>query len=158
MEQIHAFDRLIICNTKGERTMLMTCERERTVLAVQELNRSKEGRHLSWKQRRYRPRFEDVVSFLLDEDAAKSALIFVERLRADGMKVNWTAVNTWKVTYKREHVCNINIENGTWTVNYANRAMSPQQGYVPYCESSIKRLCDTMKSIVTGTHKAYQAS
>ena len=139
--------------------MIVEFERQNIeVMAHEMLRRSKEERHSRWRQKKVRPRFEDVVCHLLDGVALKDALIFVEKIRAGGMKVKWTAFNTWKVTLNRKLVCEIKIENDTWSVNYVSGHVNTRNTYIPYSPSRMKCKFEALKDVVFGTQKAYQAS
>jgi len=161
MEHFDTFDRLIICNTKGkgERTMITTYERPEMDLAVLTQGKSREGKHhLSWRQRKVRPNIEDVICHLLDGAALKDALIFVDKIRAGGMKIKWTSVNTWSVTLKRKYVCEIKIEKDSWSVSYTSENANTNVNYIPYSPSRMRCKYEALKAVIAGTQRAYQAS
>ena len=138
--------------------MEMNIERENVMMAAEILRRNGEGRHLSWRQKKVRPRIENVMCHLLDGAALKDALTFVEKIRTNGMKIKWTSVNTWRVTFKRKHVCDIIIDKGSWSVNYVSEYICSRESYIPYSPSRMRCKLEALKNVVLGTQPAYQAS
>jgi len=93
---------------------------------------TEETKHTSTEQVSARPNIDDVVCHLLDGDALKDALVFIDNLRANKMKIRWSSVNVWSVHYKHKHVCDIRLEKGSWSVSQISEHINTQEDYFLY--------------------------
>ena len=120
--------------------------------------RDEDARYFYKMQIENRPEIDDVICQLLDGSALKEALIFIDNVRANRMKIKWSSVNVWSVSYRGKHICDIMVECGSWSVSHVNEYLSSQEGYVPYSTESKKWLVATLKNAITGSQKNYQKS
>jgi len=74
---------------------------------------TEETKHTGPEQVSARPDIDDVICHLLDGNALKDALVFIDNIRANRMKIRWSSVNVWSVHYKRRHLCDIRLEKGS---------------------------------------------
>ena len=75
--------------------------------------------------KKVRPKIEDVIGDFLNGEALKNALDFVSYLRENKMSPQWSAANSWKVSYKAHNVLFIRfgsesqyygMEKGSWYI------------------------------------------
>jgi len=92
---------------------------------------TEETKHTSPEQVSARPDIDDVVCHVLEGNALKDALVFIDNIRANRMKIRWSSVNVWSVHYKHKHVCDIRLEKGSWSVSQINEHINTQEDYFP---------------------------
>ena len=72
-----------------------------------------------------RPKIEDVIVDFLSGDSLKNALDFIAYLKENKMSPQWSATNSWKVSFKAHNVCFIrlsgavhyhSLEAGSWHI------------------------------------------
>ena len=91
-----------------------------------------ETKYTSPEQVSARPDIDDVVCHLLEGNALKDALVFIDNIRASKMKIRWSSVNVWSVHYKHKHVCDIRLEKGSWSVSQISEQINTYEDYFPY--------------------------
>jgi hypothetical protein len=119
---------------------------------------SRKERHLRHEQIETRPKIDDAVCHYLEGEALKDALIFIDNIRASKMKIKWATVNVWSVHYRHKHVCDIRLENGSWSVSYDCVNKNSREDYAPYNVEGVMWLVGALNNAVAGRQKAYQAS
>ena len=127
-------------------------------LVLNQNMRDEDARYFYTAQLETRPEIDDVICQLLDGSVLKEALIFIDNVRANRMKIKWTSVNVWSVYYRAKHICDIMLEYGSWSVSHVNEYLNSQDGYVPYSTESKKWLVAKLKDAITGSQKNYQKS
>ena len=117
-----------------------------------------ETRYLSAEQVSARPEIDDVVCHLLDGDVLKDALIFIDNVRANRMKIRWSSVNVWSVYYKHMHVCDIRLEKGSWSVSQISEQFDARVYYFSDSSECMIWLARELKDTVTEDQKLLKAS
>lgn len=82
-----------------------------------------QGLTLYQQQKNAKPKIEDVINDLLDNERKKSALGFITFLKSYRMTPQWASLNAWSVKYKGKLVCSIKfydlriyMDKGTWRI------------------------------------------
>jgi len=119
---------------------------------------SNETRHSSIEQVNARPEIDDVVCHLLEGDALKDALILIDNVRANRMKIRWSSVNVWSVYHKHMHVCDIRLEKGSWSVNLFSEYYNARVYYFSDNSECMIWLARELKDTVTEDQKYLKAS
>ena len=88
----------------------------------------------------------------------KEALNFIDDIRSNKMKIKWLSDNVWSVQYKRKHIFDIKIEDGTWSVARICEKMNSQESFIRYCSENMKWLVGNVKNAIKGPQRSYQAS
>ena len=79
-------------------------------------------------QKKIKPKIEDVILEMVNEEHRHNALDFVKYIRASKMTPAWASANSWKVSYKGQVLCYIrtagtahyhNLDGGSWHINFA---------------------------------------
>jgi len=117
-----------------------------------------ETRHLSAEQVNAHPEIDDVVCHLLEGNELKDALIFIDNVRANRMKIRWSAVNVWSVYYKHMHVCDIRLEKGSWSVSQNSEHIDGRVYYFSDSSECMIWLARELKGTVTEDQKLLKAS
>ena len=66
-------------------------------------------------QRKLKPRIEDVIPFIVDDDNQQNALSFIAWLRKNKMSPGWSGVhNAWDAKCKGRTICKISLVEGGW--------------------------------------------
>lgn len=85
-----------------------------------------------WKrmsEKTSKPKIEEIITDVLDDDALDNALDFVAFLRANKLSPRWASLNAWAVSYRNQRICYIrvsgtahyhNLEDGAWHINHVN--------------------------------------
>lgn len=104
------------------------------------------------KVKKVKPKIEDVILDLVNEEHQKTALDFVGYIRSSKMTPAWASTNSWKVSYKGECLCYIrtagtahyhNLDEGSWHVHFA--AYSDQVYEIPISNEAVKMIWDNVK-------------
>lgn len=81
------------------------------------------GLTLYQEQKKTRPKIDDVISDLLDNERKNAALDFLAFLKSHKMTPQWVSLNAWSVKYKGKPVCSIKfydlrlyMDKGTWRI------------------------------------------
>jgi len=69
-----------------------------------------------FEQPENRPKIDDIICHYIDGENLKEALFIIDNIRENHMKIKWTAVNTWSVTFRMKHVCDLKIVNGNLVI------------------------------------------
>ena len=77
------------------------------------------------EKKKARPKIEDVISDFLSGEALTNGLNFISYLKENKMSPQWSAANSWKVSYKAHNILFIRlgseskyygIEKGSWYI------------------------------------------
>ena len=117
-----------------------------------------ETRHLSAEQVIARPEIDDVVCHLLEGDALKDALIFIDNIRANRMKIRWSSVNVWSVYHKHTHVCDIRLEKGSWSASQVSDQYNARVYYFSDSSECMIWLAREFRDTATEDQKLLKAS
>ena len=78
------------------------------------------------KQKNIRPRIEEIINELLDNDRREAAINFVAFLKSYKMTPQWASLNAWTVKYRGKPVCSIKfydlrlyMDKGTWRICFS---------------------------------------
>jgi len=104
-----------------------------------------------------RPAIDDVICHYVDGKALKDALFIVDNIREHKMKIRWTAVNVWTVQYKRKHVCDLRIENGTLRIGQVSGILATRVTNMSKNTENMEWLIDALRNPVAGTQEASYA-
>ena len=115
-------------------------------------------RYLSTEQVNARPEIDDVVCHLLEGDALKDALIFIDNVRANRMKIRWSSVNVWSVYYKHMHVCDIRLEKDSWSLSQTGENYNARVYYFSDSSECMIWLARELKDTVTEDQKIVKAA
>jgi len=100
-----------------------------------------------------RPKIDDVICHSLDGDALKEALFIIDNIREHKMKIKWSSVNVWTVQYRRKHVCDIRIENGSLHIGKVSGVLAIRVTNMSYDYESLNRLIESLKNSIAGTQE-----
>jgi len=117
-----------------------------------------ETKPLAHEQLKSRPKIDDVICQYLEGESLKEALIVINNVRAGRMKIKWSSVNTWSVHYRRKHVCDIRLENGSWSIRQVCEYINTCKCYMSYDPESMKRLISALRDSITVAHTACHAT
>jgi len=93
-----------------------------------------------------RPKIDDVICHYLDGSTLKNALSFIQYIRDSKMKIKWSSVNVWKVSYKRKRVMDIRLTDGAFGVRLVYDHLGIHKGFVSYQElEGYKQLAGSLK-------------
>ena len=77
------------------------------------------------EEKKARPKIEDVIGNFLSDDALKNGLDFIAYLKENKMSPQWSAANSWKVSYRAQNILFIRLgsesqyygmEKGSWYI------------------------------------------
>jgi len=68
------------------------------------------------KQSTERIEIDEAICNNLDGDVLKEALFIVDNIRENNMKIKWSSPNSWSVSYKFRHVCELRVEHGALSI------------------------------------------
>jgi len=114
--------------------------------------------HQSYKQASTKPNINDVICHRLDGDALKDALFVIDNIRENKMKIKWSAVNTWAVTYRFKHVCDLKIEKDSLSIGPVNDVLATPVKRMSHDQECIVLLIDTLRDSMTGAQEAFVLS
>ena len=114
--------------------------------------------HQSYKQASTKPDINNVVCHKLDGDALKDALFVIDNIRENKMKIKWSAVNTWSVTYRFKHVCDLKITNDSLSIGPVNDVLATRVKRMSQNQESITELIDALRDSMTGAKEAFVLS
>ena len=104
----------------------------------------KENDSIYKKQKNIRPKIEDVIYDVLDEEAIKNVLDFVQFLKSIKLNPQWSAANSWKVHYLKNSVCYIRLHG---SADYNN--LAPGMWHIQPCIGDYEEtLPNEMKEII----------
>ena len=107
-----------------------------------------ETRHLHQEQVTTRPEIDDVICHFLEGDTLKDAMIFIDNIRANKMKIRWSSVNVWSVQYKRKHVCDLRIEKGSLVIGAISGVLITHVNNVSRNPEYAKQFINALKSSI----------
>jgi len=102
-----------------------------------------------------RPKIDDVICHYLEGEKEKDAFFVVDNIRDNKMKIKWFSPNTWAVTYRRKHVCDLTIANGILNIGPVSEVLATRVKNMSYNKENMKRLVDALTSSITGPQEAY---
>jgi len=102
-----------------------------------------------------RPKIDDVICHNLDGAMLKDALFIIDNIRDNKMKIKWSSINVWSVQYKRRHVCDLKIANGSLNIGPVNDVLATRVKNMSYTRENINWLIDALRSPVTSTQEVY---
>ena len=117
-----------------------------------------ETKHKGPEQVSARPNIDDVICHILEGNALKDALAFIDNIRANRMKIRWSSVNVWSVSYKRRHVCDIRLEKGSWSVSQISENINTREAYFPYNSERMIWLIRAQKDSVSEDQQLLKVS
>ena len=110
---------------------------------------------LAPEQATSRPKIDDVICHYLDGENQKDAFFVIDNIRENKMKIKWSSVNTWSVSYKRKHVCDLRISKDYLTIGPVSEVLAIRVKNMSYNRENMKRLVDALRSSITGPQEAY---
>ena len=119
---------------------------------------TEETKHTSPEQVSARPDIDDVVCHLLEGNALKDALVFIDNIRANRMKIKWSSVNVWSVHYKHKHVCDIRLEKGSWSVSKISEQINTQGEYFPNNSERMIWMSRALRDSITENQRPLKVS
>ena len=117
-----------------------------------------ETKHTSPEQVSARPDIDDVICHLLEGNALKDALVFIDNIRANRMKIRWSSVNIWSVHYRHKHVCDIRLEKGSWSVSQISERINTRVDYFPNNSERMIWLSRALKDSITEDQQLLKVS
>ena len=114
-----------------------------------------ENINISYDQRITRPDIDTVVCYKLGGDALKDALFVIDNIRENGMKIKWDSLDTWSVKYKRKHVCDLMIKNGSLIIGPVNDVLATRVKTMSHNQESIEQLIEALRETMTGSKEAF---
>ena len=114
--------------------------------------------HQSYKQLTSKPDINDVICYKLDCNALKDALFVIDNIRENKMKIKWSSVNTWAVTYRRKYVCDLRIHNGSLSIGPVSDVLATRVKTMPKTQESIGQFIDALRDSMNGGQEAFVLS
>ena len=105
-------------------------------------------------QTRDKTMIDAVICQNLDGDKLKEALFIIDNIRENNMKIKWSSVNVWSVRYKRKHVCDLRVANGSMRIGPVNDILATRVKNMTHDFESLKQLIDTLKSSISDPQEA----
>ena len=102
------------------------------------------------EQLKTRPRIDDVICHNLDGSTLKEALFVIDNIRENKMKIKWSAINVWSVEYKRKHVCDLRIKNGSLIIGKVSDILITRVKNLSYNPQTANPLLDAIIDMVNG--------
>jgi len=100
-----------------------------------------------------KPKIDDVICHYLDGEALKDALFVIDNIREHQMKIRWSSANVWTVQYKRKHVCDLRIENGSLQIGQVSGVLAIRVTNMAYDRETLNRLIEALRDSITGTQE-----
>ena len=97
-----------------------------------------------------RPAIDDVICHYLDGEALKEALFIIDNIREHKMKIKWSSVNVWSVSYKRKHVCDLRVDNNSLHIGQVSGVLAIRVTNMSYDRESLNRLIEALRDSITG--------
>jgi len=97
-----------------------------------------------------KPVIDDVICHYLDGETLKEALFIIDNIREHNMKIKWSSVNVWSVSYKRKHVCDLRIENNSLHIGQVSGVLAIRVTNMSYDRESLNRLIEALRDSITG--------
>jgi len=110
---------------------------------------------LASRQSDSRPKIDDVICHYLEGENQKDAFFVIDNIRENKMKIKWSAANTWTVTYKRKHVCDLKISQGMLIIGPVSEVLAIRVKDMSYSRENMKRLVDALRSGVAVPQEAF---
>ena len=107
------------------------------------------------EQLRTRPNIDDVICHSLEGKTLKEALFVIDNIRDNDMKIKWFSPNVWSVQYRRKHVCDLRIENGSLSIGPISEVLVTRVADISYEMEKIEQLINALRNSMTVTQKAY---
>jgi len=114
-----------------------------------------ESEQTAYEQLESRPEIDDVICHYTDGDALKDALFVIDNIRDNDMKIKWFSPNVWSVQYRRKHVCDLRIENGSLSIGPISEVLVTRVADISYEMEKIEQLINALRNSMTVTQKAY---
>ena len=95
------------------------------------------------------------VCHKLDGDALKDALFIIDNIRENKMKIKWSSGNTWSVSFRRKHVCDIRIVKDSLTIGPVNDVLITRVKNISRNQDSIEKLIKALKNSMPCTEEAF---
>ena len=110
---------------------------------------------LSYDQTKTRPEIDTVINYKLGGDAQKDALFVVDNIRENGMKIKWASADTWSVQYKRKHVCDLKIGNGSLNIGPVSDVLATRVKSMSHNQESVEQLIEALRESLTGSKETF---
>jgi len=104
-----------------------------------------------------RPKIDDVVCHQLDGDTLKEALFIIDNIREHKMKIKWSSVNVWLVSYRGKHVCDIRIGNDSLHIGQVSGVLAIRVTNMSYDRESLNRLIEALRDSISGAQEPVYA-
>jgi len=109
------------------------------------------------QQAEKRPSIDDVICHAVDGEMLKEALFVIDNIRENKMKIKWSSVNMWSVTYRRRHVCDLIIENGSLTIGPVSGVLATRVKAASKNRESMEKLIAALRYSIAGEQEASYA-
>jgi len=118
-----------------------------------------EGNTVTMKETQRHPGFrteiDSAVCHQLGGDTLKDALFIIDNIRENNMKITWSSYNVWSVQYKRRHVCDLSIENGSLVIGKVSEALITRVKEKSHNKENMMQLLDAMLNSTPDAQEAY---
>jgi len=91
---------------------------------------------------------DDVICHYLDGQALKEALFVIDNIRDHKMKIKWSKVNVWSVSYKRKHVCDLRIDKDSLHIGPVNDVLGIRITNMAYDHDSLNRMIRAIRDSI----------
>lgn len=99
-----------------------------------------------------------IICHTLEGRKQKEALIFVDDMRRNKMKIKWEHTNVWSVKSKNKHFFDLKVDNGSITIVRIHEHIRFIKNYAIHCADSMNRLIGTLEKLISGRRKVYQGT
>jgi len=100
------------------------------------------------ERQKVKPQIEDAISGVLNGDALKTALDFIEYLRENKMNPRWMSTDTWKINYKDHVLCYFRLDPDSgvlhinpWIAEYEGDSLSDELKEIAWARANRHRPC-----------------
>ncbi|MCL2820881.1 MAG: hypothetical protein FWD38_08675 [Oscillospiraceae bacterium] len=132
-------------------------ESTRTTFAIMPNYEHNEAAPAADMQAEMRPNIDDIVCHHIEGENLKEALFIIDNIRENHMKIKWTAVNTWSVSYRMKHVCDLKITNGNLVIGKLSEVLITRVRDRAKNPETLAPLFDAMREMMSAEQTAFAA-
>jgi len=100
----------------------------------------------AFDQEENRPEIDTIICQNLDGVALKNALFIVDNIRENKMKIKWSSVNVWTVTFRGRHVCDLTVMHNALRIGHVSDILATRVKRMTNDFEYTKRFVDAFTS------------
>ena len=93
-----------------------------------------------------RPQIDNIICQNLEGSALKDALFIVDNIRENKMKIKWSSVNVWTVSFRGRHVCDLTVVHGALRIGHVSDILATRVKYMSHDFDYTRRLIDAISN------------